>query len=144
MTYIFSQNAGPDITWIDSQRPIFTVSFQLISTVFTRDLHLYNLFIHAERILDTKPSTTPSDSETCKILKAAHAVQLVTVITFLPTILNQLFVLLTCNTSQEVGLYVIRVLIHFINMVHEAGRREILQAYIKVGSKICLINIPSY
>ncbi|XP_018313730.1 dedicator of cytokinesis protein 9 isoform X2 [Mycetomoellerius zeteki] len=124
-------NAGPDITWIDSQRPIFTVSFQLISTVFTRDLHLHNLFIHAERILDTKPSTTPSDSETCKILKAAHAVQLVTVITFLPTILNQLFVLLTCNTSQEVGLYVIRVLIHFINMVHEAGRKEILQAYIK-------------
>jgi len=76
----------------------------------------------------------PSDSETCKILKAAHAIQLVTVITFLPTILNQLFVLLTCNTSQEVGLYVIRVLIHFINMVHQAGRKDILQAYIKVES----------
>ncbi|XP_066583188.1 dedicator of cytokinesis protein 9 isoform X2 [Prorops nasuta] len=124
-------NAGPEITWIDSQRPIFTVGLQLISTVFTRDPHLHNLFAHAERILDTKPSVMPSDSETCKILKAAHAVQLVTVITFLPTILNQLFALLTCNVSEEVGLYIIRVLIHIINMIQEAGRKDILQAYIK-------------
>lgn len=35
----------------------------------------------------------------------------------------------------------IRVLIHFINMVHEAGRKEILQAYIKVGQRIYVINI---
>ncbi|XP_035734604.1 dedicator of cytokinesis protein 9-like isoform X2 [Vespa mandarinia] len=124
-------NAGPDITWIDSQRPIFTVAFQLISTVFTRDPHLYNLFAHAERILDTRPSVMPSDTETCKILKAAHAIQLVTAITFLPTILNQLFTLLTYNIGEEVGLYIIRVLIHIINMIHEAGRKEILQAYIK-------------
>ena len=126
------QNAGPDITWIDGQRQIFSVSFQLISTVFTRDPHLHNFFVHAERILDTKPSAVPSDLETCKILKAAHAIQLVTAITFLPTILNQLFALLTCNTSEEVGLYIIRVLIHIINLVHQAGRKEILQAYVKV------------
>ena len=112
---------------------MFTVAFQLISTVFTRDVHLHNLFAHMERILDTKLGVVPADSETCKILKAAHAVQLVTVITFLPTILNQLFTLLTCTTNEEVGLYIIRVLIHFINMVHEAGRKEILQAYIKVN-----------
>ncbi|XP_043521247.1 dedicator of cytokinesis protein 9 [Frieseomelitta varia] len=124
-------NAGPEIIWVDSQRPVFTVAFQLISTVFTRDVHLHNLFAHMERILDTKLGVVPADSETCKILKAAHAVQLVTVITFLPTILNQLFTLLTCTTNEEVGLYIIRVLIHFINMVHEAGRKEILQAYIK-------------
>lgn len=130
--FISFQNAGPDITWIDSQRPIFTVAFQLISTVFTRDPHLYNLFAHAERILDTRPSVMPSDTETCKILKAAHAIQLVTAITFLPTILNQLFTLLTYNIGEEVGLYIIRVLIHIINMIHEAGRKEILQAYIKV------------
>ncbi|XP_043462362.1 dedicator of cytokinesis protein 9 isoform X3 [Leptopilina heterotoma] len=124
-------NAGPEITWIDSQRPIFTVGFQLNSTVFTRDAHLHNLFAHAERILETKPSALPSDSETCKILKAAHAIQLVTVITFLPTILNQLFALLTCNVSDEIGLCIIRLLVHIINMVHEAGRKEILQAYVK-------------
>ncbi|XP_006571706.1 dedicator of cytokinesis protein 9 isoform X1 [Apis mellifera] len=124
-------NAGPEIIWVDSQRPVFTVAFQLISTVFTRDVHLHNLFAHMERILDTKLGAVPADSETCKILKAAHAVQLVTVITFLPTILNQLFTLLISTTNEEVGLYIIRVLIHFINMVHEAGRKETLQAYIK-------------
>ncbi|XP_043275620.1 dedicator of cytokinesis protein 9 isoform X2 [Venturia canescens] len=124
-------NAGPDITWIDGQRQIFTVSFQLISTVFTRDPHLHNFFVHAERILDTKPSAVPSDMETCKILKAAHAIQLITAITFFPTIINQLFALLTCNTSEEVGLYIIRVLIHIISLVHQAGRKEILQAYVK-------------
>ena len=110
------------------------MAFQLNSTVFTRDPHLHNLFAHAERILEMKPSAMPSDSEACKILKAAHAMQLVTVITFLPTILNQLFVLLTCNVSDEIGLYIIRLLVHIINMVHEAGRKEILQAYVKVKS----------
>ncbi|XP_023290391.1 dedicator of cytokinesis protein 9 isoform X2 [Orussus abietinus] len=124
-------NAGPEITWVDAQRQIFTVGFQLISTVFTKDPHLHNLFAHAERILETKPSAVPSDSETCKILKAAHAIQLVTAITFLPTILNQLFALLISNTSEDVELYIIRVLVHIINLVHDAGRKEILQAYVK-------------
>ncbi|XP_057325532.1 dedicator of cytokinesis protein 9 isoform X5 [Microplitis mediator] len=124
-------NAGPDITWIDAQRPIFNVSFQLASTVFTRDPHLHNLFIHAERILDNKLSGIPSDSETCKILKAAHAIQLVTAITFLPTILNQLFSLLTCNLSDEVGLYIIRLLIHIINLIYKAQRKDIINAYVK-------------
>ncbi|XP_014295486.1 dedicator of cytokinesis protein 9 isoform X2 [Microplitis demolitor] len=124
-------NAGPDITWIDAQRPIFNVSFQLASTVFTRDPHLHNLFIHAEKILDNKLSGIPSDSETCKILKAAHAIQLVTAITFLPTILNQLFSLLTCNPSDEVGLYIIRLLIHIINLIYKAQRKDIINAYVK-------------
>ncbi|KAH0567488.1 dedicator of cytokinesis protein 9 isoform X3 [Cotesia glomerata] len=124
-------NAGPDITWIDTQRPIFSVSFQLSSTVFTRDPHLHNLFVHAERILDNKLSGIPSDSETCKILKAAHAIQLVTAITFLPTILNQLFALLTCNPGDEVGLYIIRLLIHIINLIYKAQRKEIIHAYVK-------------
>ncbi|KAG8037848.1 hypothetical protein G9C98_006059 [Cotesia typhae] len=124
-------NAGPDITWIDTQRPIFTVSFQLSSTVFTRDPHLHNLFVHAERILDNKLSGIPSDSETCKILKAAHAIQLITAITFLPIILNQLFALLTCNPGDEVGLYIIRLLIHIINLIYKAQRKEIIHAYVK-------------
>jgi len=71
-----------------------------------------------------------SDSETCKILKAAHAIQLITAITFLSTILSQLFLLMT--PDQEDGLYVIRVLISFINMVRQAEHKYILQAYIKI------------
>lgn len=125
------QNAGPEITWIDSQRPIFTVSINLVSTVNTKDQHLHNLFAHAEKLLDPKPSALPAEVETCKILKALHAIQRTTLITFLPTLLNQLYTLLIVTNSDEIGLNVIRVLINLVNMVYEAGRKEILHAYVK-------------
>ncbi|XP_058808456.1 dedicator of cytokinesis protein 9 isoform X2 [Phymastichus coffea] len=124
-------NAGPDIIWIDSQKPIFTVTIQIHSTVFTKDLHLHNLFAHAEKIMDSIPISVPSDSESCKILKSAHAIQLSTAISFLPTIFNQLLTLLTCNLTDEVGQCAVRLLIHLVNFIHEAGRQEILLAYVK-------------
>ncbi|EFA03420.2 Dedicator of cytokinesis protein 11-like Protein [Tribolium castaneum] len=124
-------NAGPEIVWIDGQKPIFTVGFNLYSTVNTKDQHLFNLFSHAERLLDPKPSALPSEIETCKVLKALHAIQLTTLITFLPTLLNHLFTLLVATNSEEIGLNIIRVLINLVNMVYEAGRREVLQAYVK-------------
>nr|CAD7394742.1 unnamed protein product [Timema cristinae] len=123
--------AGPEVSWIDGQRAIFSVGFQLVSTVVTRDQHLHNMFSHTDRLLDPKSTSLPSESETCKILKAAHAIQLPYCITFLPTLLNHLFSLLVVTTSEEVGLNIIRVLIHMIHMIHEAGRKEVLQAYIK-------------
>nr|CAD7259038.1 unnamed protein product [Timema shepardi] len=159
--------AGPEVSWIDGQRPIFSVGFQLVSTVVTRDQHLHNMFSHTDKLLDPKSTSLPSESETCKILKlanvlvvlsstaedgeielanvlvvlsstaedgeieAAHAIQLPYCITFLPTLLNHLFSLLVVTTSEEVGLNIIRVLIHMIHMIHEAGRKEVLQAYIK-------------
>ncbi|KAF5297752.1 hypothetical protein FQR65_LT09926 [Abscondita terminalis] len=124
-------NAGPEITWIDNQRSLFTVNFKLVSTVNTRDQHLFNLFSQTERLLDPKPSVQPSENETCKIIKALHAIHLTTLITFLPTLLNQLFTLLVVTTNDEIGLNIIRVLINLVNMVYEAGRKEILQAYVK-------------
>ena len=66
------------------------------------------------------------------VFQAAHAVQLPTAITFLPTLLNHLFSMLVVTTSEEIGLNVIRVLIHIIHMIDESGRKEILQAYVKV------------
>ncbi|XP_008205538.1 dedicator of cytokinesis protein 9 isoform X2 [Nasonia vitripennis] len=124
-------NAGPEILWIDSQKPIFTISVQMSSTVFTKDLHLHNLFTHAEKIIDPTCVAIPSNSETCKILKAAHEIQLTTTITFLPTILNLLFTLLTSKVNDEVNQCIVRLLIHIIDLIHEAGRQEILLAYIK-------------
>ncbi|KAK6623677.1 hypothetical protein RUM43_009529 [Polyplax serrata] len=124
-------NAGPDITWIDGQRQIFTVGFQLVSTVITRDLHLHNLFCHIEKLVDKQSAVIPSESETCKILKASHAIHLTTAITFLPTILNQLFNLLLIASTKDIGLNVIRVLIHIIHMIQEAGKKDILQPYVK-------------
>lgn len=127
------QNAGPDIQWIDNQRPIFNISYRLESTVLTTDQHLHNLFVHTERLLQHgKFSAQPAESETCKILKAAHAIQIKSVITFLPTILNQLFTLLVNTNGEDIALNVIRLLINLIHTVaEEANRKELLSSYVK-------------
>ncbi|XP_053674834.1 dedicator of cytokinesis protein 11 [Anopheles nili] len=132
------QNAGPDVQWIDNQRPIFTVSLRLDSTVLTTDQHLHNLFLHAERLLEhSKTIAPPNTTETCKILKAAHAIQIGSLITFLPTILNQLFSLLVATNNEEVGLNIIRLLVNLFHMVaEEAKRKELLMAYVKFVYRI--------
>ncbi|KAK3914024.1 Dedicator of cytokinesis protein 9 [Frankliniella fusca] len=124
--------SGPDVTWVDGQKPIFIVHFQMVSTVLTKDPHLHNLFVHAERLLDPKLARAcPSETETCQILKAAHAVQLSAVLSLLPTILNQLLTLLVNCSSEDVGLNIIRLLVNIVNMVHDAGRQELLKIYVK-------------
>ncbi|XP_058818404.1 dedicator of cytokinesis protein 9 isoform X2 [Topomyia yanbarensis] len=131
-------NSGPDIQWIDNQRPIFTVQFRLDSTVLTTDQHLHNLFVHAERLLEqSKTAALPAESETCKILKAAHAIHVSSLITFLPTILNQLFTLLVATASEEIGLNIIRLLVNLFHMVaEEAKRKELLVSYVKFVFRI--------
>ncbi|XP_055550315.1 dedicator of cytokinesis protein 9 isoform X1 [Wyeomyia smithii] len=132
------QNSGPDIQWIDNQRPIFTVNFRLDSTVLTTDQHLHNLFVHAERLLEhSKTTPQPAESETCKILKAAHAIHVSSLISFLPTILNQLFSLLVATSSEEIGLNIIRLLVNLFHMVaEEAKRKELLTSYVKYVFRI--------
>jgi hypothetical protein len=64
------QYSGPEIPWIDGQRQLFSVGFQLVSTVVTRDQHLHNLFAHTDRMLEHRgTSSPPSETEICKILK---------------------------------------------------------------------------
>ncbi|XP_055642537.1 dedicator of cytokinesis protein 9 isoform X3 [Toxorhynchites rutilus septentrionalis] len=132
------QNSGPDIQWIDNQRPLFTVNFRLDSTVLTTDQHLHNLFIHAERLLEQhKAAAIPAESETCKILKAAHAIHVSSLITFLPTILNQLFTLLVATSSEEIGLNIIRLLVNLFHLLaEEAKRKELLVSYVKYVFRI--------
>ncbi|XP_049302733.1 dedicator of cytokinesis protein 9 isoform X2 [Bactrocera dorsalis] len=126
-------NCGPEIQWIDNQRLLFGVAFRMDSTVLTADQHLHNFFAHCERLLEGgKTTALPAESETCKILKAAHAVDISTLINFLPTVLNELFTLLVHTQSEEIGLNIIRLLINIIHMlIDEAGRKELLSAYVK-------------
>ncbi|XP_067624519.1 dedicator of cytokinesis protein 9 isoform X2 [Eurosta solidaginis] len=126
-------NCGPDIQWIDNQRPLFGIAFRMDSTVLTADQHMHNFFAHSERLLEGgKTTVLPAESETCKILKAAHAIDISTLINFLPTIMNELFTLLVHTQSEEIGLNIIRLLINMIHMlIDEAGRKELLSAYVK-------------
>ncbi|XP_075153497.1 dedicator of cytokinesis protein Ziz isoform X2 [Haematobia irritans] len=125
-------NCGPEVQWIDNQRPLFAVSLRMDSTVHTADQHLHNFFVHCERLLEGgKTSAMPAETETCKILKAAHAIDITSLINFLPTLLNELFTMLVHTHSEEVGLNIIRLLINIIHMItEEAGRKELLTSYV--------------
>ncbi|XP_034471670.1 dedicator of cytokinesis protein 9 isoform X1 [Drosophila innubila] len=127
------QNCGPEIQWIDNQRQLYNVGLRLDSTVLTADQHLHNFFAHCERLLEGgKSGALPAEMETCKILKAAHAIDMRSLINFLPTLLNELFTLLVHTQSEEIGLNVIRLLTNIIHLISdEANRTELLSAYVK-------------
>lgn len=59
-------------------------------------------------------------------------------IAFLPTLLNQLFSLLVRSPSSDVGVNIIRLLVHIVHLVHEADSAEALQTYVKVNSNYLL------
>jgi len=76
------------------------VGLRLDSTVLTADQHLHNFFGHSERLLEGgKTGAVPAETETCKILKAAHAIDMKSLINYLPTVLNELFTLLVHTQS---------------------------------------------
>lgn len=130
---ISQQNCGPDIQWIDNQRPLYSVGLRLDSTVLTADQHLHNFFAHCERLLEGgKTGALPAETETCKILKATHAIDMKSLINYLPTLLNELFTLLVHTQSEEIGLNVIRLLTNIIHLISDQAKRtELLSAYVK-------------
>ena len=65
--------AGPEIRWVDGQKPLFTVQMELVSTVTAQDQHLHNFFQHMAKLNDANlqnrsfisllPSPSPNDSD---------------------------------------------------------------------------------
>uniref|UniRef100_A0A3P8X9L1 Dedicator of cytokinesis 9b n=1 Tax=Esox lucius TaxID=8010 RepID=A0A3P8X9L1_ESOLU len=133
-------HSGPEIKWVDGGKPLFKLSTHLVSTVHTQDQHLHNFFHHwqnMECVLDG-PTTDPSDpllgspeQELIKYLKSLHAMQGHVMVNFLPTILNQLFSVLTRTTQEEVAVNVIRVMVHIVAQCHEEGLEHHLRSYVK-------------
>ncbi|XP_042890658.1 dedicator of cytokinesis protein 9-like isoform X3 [Penaeus japonicus] len=142
--------AGPEVRWVDSQKNVFRVSMRLVSTVLSGDQHLHNFFQSSASLLppigssggasaaSSPRSAQPMDVETLKHLKALHALEVGSIIAFLPTLLNQLLGVLL-NAGAEVATNVTRVLVHVIDQVYEAGRDDILNSYIKY-----VMNISSH
>ncbi|XP_071525241.1 dedicator of cytokinesis protein 9 [Panulirus ornatus] len=134
--------AGPEVRWVDSQKSIFRVSMRMVSTVLSADQHLHNFFHSSSSLLPsvisssggcaaTSPrSSQPMDVETLKNLKALHALEVGTIVAFLPTLINQLLAVLL-NSGPDVATNVSRVMVHIIDQVYEAGREDILHSYIK-------------
>ena len=65
------------------------------------------------------------------VFQSLLVLEIQTIIAFLPTLMNQLFGVLTTGGS-EVAVNVTRVLVHIIHQVYETGREDILYSYVKV------------
>uniref|UniRef100_A0A671RTP7 Dedicator of cytokinesis protein 9-like n=1 Tax=Sinocyclocheilus anshuiensis TaxID=1608454 RepID=A0A671RTP7_9TELE len=92
-----------------------------------RDQHLHNFFHHCQSI----ESTGQSGGELIKYLKSLHAMEAHVMVKFLPTILNQLFRVLTISGQDDVAVNVTRVMIHVVAQCHEEGLEHHLRSYVK-------------
>ncbi|XP_045766053.1 dedicator of cytokinesis protein 9 isoform X2 [Maniola jurtina] len=147
-------NTGPEVVWVESEKPLFRCQLVLDSTVATRDMHLHNLFAQIERLIKTSsPPTSPSPPpwhDVCNALKAAHAINLSSLVAFLPTIFNQLFDLMTIEKgyTQDMGFQVVKLIVHFVHLIHDYGRKDLLDSYVKyvfscVDLKLhCVLTAP--
>uniref|UniRef100_A0A669DUH8 Dedicator of cytokinesis 9 n=1 Tax=Oreochromis niloticus TaxID=8128 RepID=A0A669DUH8_ORENI len=123
-----SKHLGPEVKWVDGGKPLFKVSTHLVSTVYTQDQHLHNFFHYCQSIAS---GAQASGGELVKYLKSLHAMESHVMIKFLPTILNQLFRVLTSATQEDVAVNVTRVMIHVVAQCHEEGLEHYLRSYVK-------------
>uniref|UniRef100_A0A668A884 Dedicator of cytokinesis 9 n=1 Tax=Myripristis murdjan TaxID=586833 RepID=A0A668A884_9TELE len=105
-------------------------SFVLMCCCFSciTDQHLHNFFHHCQ---STASAAQVSGGELVKYLKSLHAMESHVMIKFLPTILNQLFRVLTSATHEDVAVNVTRVMIHIVAQCHEEGLEHYLRSYVK-------------
>ncbi|XP_029397639.1 dedicator of cytokinesis protein 9 isoform X22 [Mus pahari] len=123
---------GPEVKWVEGGKPLLKISTHLVSTVYTQDQHLHNFFQYCQK---TESGAQASGSELVKYLKSLHAMEGHVMIAFLPTILNQLFRVLTRATQEEVAVNVTRVIIHVVAQCHEEGLESHLRSYVKFAYK---------
>ncbi|XP_076026223.1 dedicator of cytokinesis protein 9-like isoform X2 [Genypterus blacodes] len=123
-----SKHSSPEIKWVDGGKSLFKVSTHLVSTVYTQDQHLHNFFHHCQ---SSASETQVSGGELVKFLKSLHAMESHVMIKFLPTVLNQLFWVLTSATHEDVAVNVTKVMIHIVAQCHEEGLEHHLRSYVK-------------
>uniref|UniRef100_A0A4W6EIS7 Dedicator of cytokinesis 9b n=1 Tax=Lates calcarifer TaxID=8187 RepID=A0A4W6EIS7_LATCA len=126
--YLSSQDGVTKIKWVDGGKPLFKLSTHLVSTVYTQDQHLHNFFHHCQSM---EMSEQASEGELVKYLKSLHAMEGHVMVNFLPTILNQLFCVLTRTTHEDVAVNVTRVMVHVVAQCHEEGLEHYLRSYVK-------------
>ncbi|XP_029460346.1 dedicator of cytokinesis protein 9 isoform X2 [Rhinatrema bivittatum] len=122
------KHSGPEIKWVDGAKQLLKISTHLVSTVYSQDQHLNNFFQYCQKA-DSGAQVLGNDL--VKYLKSLHAMEGYVMIAFLPTILNQLFRVLTRATQEEVAVNVTRVIIHVVSQCHEEGLESYLRSYVK-------------
>ncbi|KAK7882574.1 hypothetical protein WMY93_028748 [Mugilogobius chulae] len=122
--------SSADVKWVDGGKAIFRVSTNVISTVYTQDLHLNRFFQQCQkRELDL---SSPPTSNFLNCLKGVLSMERIPVIIrFLPVLFNQLFKVLTQNDNDEVTTATTRVLVYIVSKCHEENLDHFLHSYIK-------------
>lgn len=125
-----SKKSSPDIKWVDNSKPLFKVRTHVASTIYTQDLHLHNFFQHCQLMRSMSPG---NPAELIKYLKCLHAVETQVIIKFLPTVLVQLFEVLTManKEGQDIAVNTTRVIIHMVSQCHEEGLEHYLRSFLK-------------
>uniref|UniRef100_A0A8C1NT49 Dedicator of cytokinesis 9 n=1 Tax=Cyprinus carpio TaxID=7962 RepID=A0A8C1NT49_CYPCA len=88
----------------------FVLLYFLFCFVWGVDQHLHNFFHHCQSI----ESTGQSGGELIKYLKSLHAMEAHVMVKFLPTILNQLFRVLTISSQDDVAVNVTRSVLYCV------------------------------
>uniref|UniRef100_A0A4W6EHU5 Dedicator of cytokinesis 9b n=1 Tax=Lates calcarifer TaxID=8187 RepID=A0A4W6EHU5_LATCA len=134
--YLSSQDGVTKIKWVDGGKPLFKLSTHLVSTVYTQDQHLHNFFHHCQSmemseqhtllIMPRQIQSFQPDIQGNVTNHSGHVM-----VNFLPTILNQLFCVLTRTTHEDVAVNVTRVMVHVVAQCHEEGLEHYLRSYVK-------------
>ncbi|XP_056611466.1 dedicator of cytokinesis protein 11 isoform X2 [Triplophysa dalaica] len=125
-----SKKSSPDIKWVDNGKTLFKVRTHVASTIYTQDLHLHNFFQHCQLMRSMSPGNL---AELVKYLKCLHAVETQVIIKFLPTVLVQLFEVLTMANKEghDIAVNSTRVIIHIVSQCHEEGLEHYLRSFLK-------------
>ncbi|XP_055012660.1 dedicator of cytokinesis protein 11 isoform X2 [Boleophthalmus pectinirostris] len=125
-----SKKSQPDVKWVENAKTLFKVRTHVASTIYAQDLHLHNFFQHCQLMRSTSEG---SPADLIKYLKCLHAMETHVMIHFLPTVLMQLFEVLTTATkeAQETAVNSLRVIIHIVSKCHEEGVEHYLRSFVK-------------
>ncbi|XP_023821592.1 dedicator of cytokinesis protein 11 isoform X2 [Oryzias latipes] len=134
-----SKKSQPDIKWVENAKTLFRVRMRVASTIYPQDPHLQKFFQHCQ-LMRTTSEGNPADL--IKYLKCLHAVETQVIITFLPTVLMQLFEVLTATTKEahETTVNALRVVIHIVSRCHEEGLEHYLRSFVKY---VFVANAPA-
>ncbi|KAM3857704.1 dedicator of cytokinesis protein 11 [Diretmus argenteus] len=125
-----TKKSQPDIKWVENAKPLFKVKTHVASTIYAQDLHLHKFFQHCQLMRTTSDANL---AELIKYLKCLHAMETQVIINFLPTVLMQLFEVLTTATKEahEIAVNSLRVIIHVVSRCHEEGLEHYLRSFLK-------------
>uniref|UniRef100_A0A4W6D3W0 Dedicator of cytokinesis 11 n=1 Tax=Lates calcarifer TaxID=8187 RepID=A0A4W6D3W0_LATCA len=118
------------IKWVENAKTLFKVRTHVASTIYAQDLHLHKFFQHCQLMRTTSEG---NPAELIKYLKCLHAMETHVIINFLPTVLMQLFEVLTAANKEahEIAVNSLRVIIHIVSRCHEEGLEHYLRSFVK-------------